>query len=257
MRLRELALFAGAGGGILGGLLLGRRTVCAVELDAYCRSILLARQRDGILEPFPIWDDVRTFGGRPWRGSVDVISGGFPCQDISAAGRGGGLMGRDLAFGWSWPASLAKYDRVSCSWRTRQCLLLGGLDEFSETWPRWGSMRDGELLPQPTSVLRTSESGYGLWPTPRTSGLDGGSNSRRAAKARGRWPTPTVRDSRTVAGAARKPGALGSEPLVIQVGGTLNPMWVEWLMGWPSGWVNCEPLATDKFQQWLALHGTC
>lgn len=89
--LRELALFAGAGGGILGGLLLGWRTVCAVEIDPYCRRVLLARQRDRILPRFPIWDDVRTFDGRPWRGRVDVISGGFPCQDISAAGKGGGL----------------------------------------------------------------------------------------------------------------------------------------------------------------------
>ena len=91
--MRELALFAGAGGGILGGLLLGWRTVCAVELDAYCRSVLLARQRDGLLHRFPIWDDVQTFDGLPWRGHVDVVSGGFPCQDISAAGRGAGLAG--------------------------------------------------------------------------------------------------------------------------------------------------------------------
>ena len=92
-RLRELALFSGAGGGILGGLLLGWRTVCAVEIDPYCRSVLLARQRDGMFDPFPIWDDVRTFDGKPWRGHVDVISGGFPCQDISAAGKGAGITG--------------------------------------------------------------------------------------------------------------------------------------------------------------------
>ena len=91
--MNELALFAGGGGGILGGLLLGWRTVCAVELDPYARSILLARQRDQILEPFPIWDDVCTFDGTPWRGSVDVVSGGFPCQDTSAAGKGEGLSG--------------------------------------------------------------------------------------------------------------------------------------------------------------------
>ena len=83
--LNELALFAGAGGGILGGKLLNWRTVCAVELNEYARSVLMARQNDGLLEPFPIWDDVRTFDGRPWRGIVDVVSGGFPCQDISAA----------------------------------------------------------------------------------------------------------------------------------------------------------------------------
>jgi DNA (cytosine-5)-methyltransferase 1 len=89
----ELALFAGAGGGILGGHLLGWRCVCAVEFNAYARSVLLARQNDGTLPPFPIWDDVRTFDGRPWRGLVDVVSGGFPCQDISAAGKGDGLDG--------------------------------------------------------------------------------------------------------------------------------------------------------------------
>jgi DNA (cytosine-5)-methyltransferase 1 len=82
----ELALFAGAGGGILGGTLLGWRTVCAVEFDPYARDVLVARQNDGCLPTFPIWDDVRTFDGRPWRGVVDVVSGGFPCQDISTAG---------------------------------------------------------------------------------------------------------------------------------------------------------------------------
>ena len=91
--LRELALFAGAGGGILGGHLLGWRTVCAVEYNTYAASVLLARQNDGILSHFPIWDDVRTFDGRPWRGIVDVVSGGFPCQDISCAGKGAGITG--------------------------------------------------------------------------------------------------------------------------------------------------------------------
>lgn len=91
--LRELALFAGAGGGILGGKLLGWRTVCAVERDAYAAQILAQRQNDGILEAFPIWSDVCSFDGSPWRGIVDVVSGGFPCQDISAAGKGAGIEG--------------------------------------------------------------------------------------------------------------------------------------------------------------------
>jgi DNA (cytosine-5)-methyltransferase 1 len=52
--LRELALFAGAGGGILGGKLLGWRTVCTVEYDAYAASVLVARQNDGNLKPFPV-----------------------------------------------------------------------------------------------------------------------------------------------------------------------------------------------------------
>jgi len=91
--MNELALFAGAGGGILGGKLLGWRTVCAVEWEAYPASVLCARQNDGLLENFPIWDDVQTFDGKPWAGIVDVVSGGFPCQDISAAGKGAGIDG--------------------------------------------------------------------------------------------------------------------------------------------------------------------
>lgn len=91
--MNELALFAGAGGGILGGHLLGWRTVCAVEREPYAASVLMQRQNDGILPPFPIWDDVCTFDGNPWRGLVDVVSGGFPCQDISTAGNGAGIDG--------------------------------------------------------------------------------------------------------------------------------------------------------------------
>lgn len=87
----ELALFAGAGGGILAGHLLGWNTVCAVERDAYAAQVLAQRQNDGSLAPFPIWSDVETFNGKPWHGIVDVVSGGFPCQDISAAGKGGGI----------------------------------------------------------------------------------------------------------------------------------------------------------------------
>ena len=92
-QLNELALFAGAGGGILAGKLLGWRTVCAVEWEPYPASVLCARQNDGLLPPFPIWDDVQTFDGKPWAGIVDVVSGGFPCTDISAAGRGAGIDG--------------------------------------------------------------------------------------------------------------------------------------------------------------------
>ena len=91
--LREIALFAGAGGGILGGKLLGWNTVAAVEFAPFCARRLMQRQNEGHLPPFPIWDDVRTFDGRPWNGIVDVVSGGFPCQDISAAGKGAGISG--------------------------------------------------------------------------------------------------------------------------------------------------------------------
>ena len=103
--MNELALFAGVGGGILGGHLLGWRTVCAVEWEAYPASVLCARQNDGLLESFPIWDDVQTFDGKPWRGIVDVVSGGFPCQDISAAGKGAGIEGERSGM-WSHMARI-------------------------------------------------------------------------------------------------------------------------------------------------------
>lgn len=77
----------------ISGKLLGWRTVCAVERDAYAAQVLAQRQNDGILAPFPIWSDVESFDGKPWRGIVDVVSGGFPCQDISAAGKGAGITG--------------------------------------------------------------------------------------------------------------------------------------------------------------------
>jgi len=85
--MNELALFSGVGGGILGGMLCGFKTVCAVEIDPYCREVLLQRQADGMLPMFPIWDDVKTFDGRIWNGEVDIITGGFPCQPFSIAGR--------------------------------------------------------------------------------------------------------------------------------------------------------------------------
>lgn len=93
--MNELALFAGAGGGILGGKLLGWRTICAVEINAFCARRLMQRQNEGHLPPFPIWDDVHTFDGRQWRGLVDAVSGGFPCTDISPAGLKEGIDGEE------------------------------------------------------------------------------------------------------------------------------------------------------------------
>jgi len=113
--MNELALFAGAGGGLLAASQLGWRTRCAVEIDPYARKCLLARQRDGVLEPFPIWDDIRTFKGDHWRGSIDIISGGFPCQDISSAGRGGGIEGKQSGL-WKHMARIVGEVRPDFVW---------------------------------------------------------------------------------------------------------------------------------------------
>ena len=97
-------LFAGAGGGILADLLSGREVVGAVEIEEYPRRVLLQRQADGVLPCFPVWDDVRSFSvdneeTREYVGYLRsisdelVIAGGFPCQDISIAGKGKGIEG--------------------------------------------------------------------------------------------------------------------------------------------------------------------
>ena len=75
------------------------QTVCYVERDAYCQRLIEQRMQDGWLAPAPIWDDLRTFDGRPWCGLVDFVFGGIPCQPHSLAGkRGGAADERDL-----WP----------------------------------------------------------------------------------------------------------------------------------------------------------
>lgn len=69
------------------------RVVCGVEREAYACALLVQRMQEGCLAPFPIWSDIRTFDGKPWRGVVDCVVGGFPCQDISNAGKMAGIRG--------------------------------------------------------------------------------------------------------------------------------------------------------------------
>ncbi len=85
--MNELSLFTGIGGGLLGTHLLGFRPICAVEKEPYCREVLLQRQRDGVLPMFPLWDDIKTFKGKSWRGVVDIVTAGFPCTPWSVAGK--------------------------------------------------------------------------------------------------------------------------------------------------------------------------
>ena len=84
-----LHLFAGAGGGVLADRLLGFRSVGYVEIDGYCQAVLQARIADGSIDPAPIFGDIREFiradHAREYRGFADVVTGGFPCQQIGRA----------------------------------------------------------------------------------------------------------------------------------------------------------------------------
>jgi len=314
--MNELALFAGAGGGILGGHLLGWRTVAAVEIEDYPRRVLLQRQADGFLPRFPIWDDICTFDGKPWRGKVDVISGGFPCQDISID-----LMEKDQDYGAKWRELLARYNPLTHSWRTLQCSLFEDLELSLETFPRWGMTVGGELFQLQTLVQTINVNESGLWLTPST--VDIPTRSKESMEKRfayrekiGRhgvgagclseqvtwsgsgnpvgymrkeiFPTPNAWDgkrgpmskelmesgkhqvtlvthvkhfqtpvARMWKDNGKSPSELNrnSQTLATQAGGSLNPNWVEWLMGWPIGFTDLKPLEMDKSHCVQQQHG--
>ena len=273
--MNELALFAGAGGGILGGKLLGWRTVCAVEWEPYPASVLCARQNDGLLPPFPIWDDVQTFDGKPWRGIVDVVSGGFPCQDISSAGGGAGIDGeasgmwREMAriihevqprfaFVENSPMLTSRGlgtvlgDLASMGFDARWGVLgaadVGANHKRDRIWivakyspppPQWPTptahMSKETNAPSEHNRNTPTLTAQANWPTPRTKGMCGGSGAWEQLKA-----NTTIEEARSM-GAGN--------------GGKLNPMWVEWLMGWPLGWTDLKPLEMDKSHSVQQQHG--
>jgi DNA (cytosine-5)-methyltransferase 1 len=104
-------LFSGIGGFSLGlKRASGFRTVAYCEIDGYCQRVLLSRMHDGHLDSAPICTDVRALDGGPWNGTVDLICGGFPCQDISDAGLRRGLDGERSGL-WSEIARLVRQVR--------------------------------------------------------------------------------------------------------------------------------------------------
>lgn len=110
-RLNTISLFSGIGGldyGIKCALGSQIRTVCYVEREAYAAACLVARMEEAILDDAPIWDDVRTFDADAWRGKVDCIIGGFPCQPASAAGSRKGVNDDR----WLWPDIIRIVDEV-------------------------------------------------------------------------------------------------------------------------------------------------
>jgi hypothetical protein len=162
---------------------------------------------------------------------------GFLAKTYRRPARGGASTQSAVACGEKWLGSLAKYDRNSRSWKTPQCSLLEGLDEFSETWPRWGMMRDGECWVRPLCQEECTDD--------KECGLQQ------------RYYTPTARDYKGQSGAGLRQRHGQIHNLADCLGGVPNPTFSEWLMGWPIEWTDLKPLATDKFQRWQHSHGVC
>ena len=199
---------------------------------------------------------------------------GFPVKTSQPLGEEQASQDPDQVSGARWSELFVKWSHDSSSWRTPQCSLVEGLGLFSETWPRWGSMRSGVCWERTTSERHTEEIAYGSWPTPTKDDT----GIRKAKYAQGgtplsiavqTWPTPTKFDSKRAyspEALVRKDGksrmdllcnaAMYHGGMKTRQRGRLNPKWVEWLMGWPMGWTDLEPLGMDKFQEWRRLHST-
>lgn len=170
------------------------------------------------------------------------------------------------ASGEKWRVWFAKWNPASCEWRTAQCSLLEDSEQFSETWPRSGLMRDGMcyLLPTVAPIISASASGS-LLPTLT---VCGNYNAKGASKKAGdglatalskRLPTLTARDYRSpnAKSYAERGGGKKGEQLPNALCGPLNPDWCEWFMGFPIGWTASEPLETHRFHEWRQQHGKC
>lgn len=100
MALRALHLCSGYGGFELALRSVARvRTVAHVERDAYAATVLVERMAQARLDQAPVWDDIETFDGAAWRGRVDLVTAGFPCQPFSLAGQRRGVDDDR----WLWP----------------------------------------------------------------------------------------------------------------------------------------------------------
>lgn len=152
-------------------------------------------------------------------------------------------MASEVGCGRKWLGLLARYDHDSRSWKTPQCSLVEGLDEFSETWPRWGSMRNGESWEREILGLPIVVNESGFLPTPRASVGTHGICWKRAKDGNHR---SQIEDY--LGWLSLKNGGQ------VTPGRTVNAEFQDWLMEWPSQWTDLKPLGTGKFPEWQQQH---
>ena len=208
----------------------------------------------------------------PWMSSAEAS----PARTLALQEKAQELKAAAPVYGLTTPELLAKFDPDTSSWRTSQRCLVEGWTVFSQTWPRSGLMRNGTAYQLPPLVPLTEGTASGLWPTPKTQrGITQAAAQKEMERTNGAaigdlrvavhiWPTPTARDyrsgARSAAGlekrladsrgwqlndvVARFPTPTANRRSGLQshgvnvILGLLNPMWVEWLMGFPAGWTD-------------------
>jgi hypothetical protein len=129
-------------------------------------------------------------------------------------------------YGKKCHASFAKYSQDLCLWKTHQCSLLEDWEQFSEIWPQWGLMQNGECWEQTRLAHHIKETDFGLWPTPTA--------------------TDSTRGSPETMEAKQARGANTGWSLIDVLGYIPHPEFAEWLMGWPIGWTDLRPLEMGK-----------
>jgi len=155
-------------------------------------------------------------------------------------------MENEAECGKKWHGSLAKYDLNLCSWKTHQCSLLGGLELFSETWPKWGSMRNGECWERTMWGHTIEGKEFGWLPTPVASDwMTGQTNGIHYKNRR------FVRISQTT---GTEFGAKLTSAYRLMTGNHLPASFSEWMMGWPVGWTDLKRLEMDRFLPWQRSH---
>ncbi len=205
------------------------------------------------------------------------------------------LMERNQDSGQNRPESFAKWNRSLPGWKIPHSSLFEDCNEYSGTWPKWGSMRNGVVYQRKTPsglmglrqwITSGNESGLSeltpkdlpsppawvpcnccdeFWCSihslhafecdcPEIDEWDVDPYSTGGQPiGQTTVPTMTCNDAKNSNPPSQR--KRNTPPLNVVVGGSVNPTWAEWLMGWPIGWTDLKPLEMDKFQQWFRSHG--
>lgn len=309
--MRALSLFSGIGGLDLAAHAAGVETVAFCEIEPFAVQVLERRfpavENHGDITRFTN-RTLRELGGSPfhrfkcpadYNGTIDVVHGGFPCQDLSVAGKQKGLSGERSGL---WFEMLRVISEIRPSFvlaenvrgavnlaldtvysglvgegykvypyvipasavgapHQRERLFVVGVrkdvaDSASERLHGCFSEESFECGGENGRYISVEGSGFGLWPTPSVHGNynrrglseNSGDGLATAVKL---WPTPKRQNAN---GGPCRHGDGGID-LQTAANGTLNPAWVEILMGFPLGWTDLDCDEPEPWPGWPAMMG--